>query len=38
MIEIGYTLSSEEFGPSHLVKLATQAEEAGFTFALPQIG
>jgi coenzyme F420-dependent glucose-6-phosphate dehydrogenase len=34
MIEMGYTLSSEEFAPNDLVKLAVQAEEAGFTFAL----
>lgn len=34
MIEMGYTLSSEEFAPNDLVKLAGQAEEAGFSFAL----
>jgi coenzyme F420-dependent glucose-6-phosphate dehydrogenase len=34
MIEIGYTLSSEEFGPTDLIGLAARAEEAGFTFAL----
>jgi coenzyme F420-dependent glucose-6-phosphate dehydrogenase len=34
MLEIGYTLSSEEFGPNDLVGLAAGAEEAGFTFAL----
>jgi coenzyme F420-dependent glucose-6-phosphate dehydrogenase len=34
MIEIGYALSSEEHGPSHLVRNAVRAEEAGFSFAL----
>jgi coenzyme F420-dependent glucose-6-phosphate dehydrogenase len=34
MTEFGFTLSSEEFGPRDLVRLATRAEEAGFTFAL----
>src|SRR5437763_7759546 len=34
MAEIGYTLSSEEFGPGELVGFARRAEEAGFTFAL----
>src|SRR5947207_13920670 len=34
MAEIGYTLSSEEFGPRDLVRFAGRAEEAGFTFAL----
>src|SRR5438094_6656778 len=34
MLEIGYTLSSEEFGPTDLVALAERAEEVGFTFAL----
>ena len=34
MAEIGYTLSSEEFGPAKLVQLARRAEEAGFSFAL----
>jgi coenzyme F420-dependent glucose-6-phosphate dehydrogenase len=34
MPEIGYTLSSEEFGPRDLVRMARRAEEAGFTFAL----
>jgi hypothetical protein len=29
MIEIGYELSSEEFGPLDLVNFARQAEEAG---------
>jgi G6PDH family F420-dependent oxidoreductase len=32
--EIGYTLSSEEFGPRDLVRFAVGAEETGFTFAL----
>src|SRR5438874_1694373 len=34
MVEFGYTLSSEEFGPRDLVRLAERAEEVGFTFAL----
>jgi G6PDH family F420-dependent oxidoreductase len=34
MVEIGYTLSSEEFGPLDLVRFARIAEGAGFTFAL----
>jgi len=34
MTEIGYTLSSEEFGPRELVRFAARAEDAGFTFAL----
>jgi len=34
MIELGYTLSSEEFPPLDLVAHAQLAEEAGFTFAL----
>ena len=34
MPEIGYTLSSEEFGPTDLVRIAQRAEGAGFTFAL----
>ncbi|MFN2543565.1 MAG: TIGR03557 family F420-dependent LLM class oxidoreductase [Actinomycetota bacterium] len=34
MTEIGYTLSSEEFGPQDLVRFARRAEETGFTFAL----
>ena len=34
MIELGYTLSSEEFPPLALVKHARMAEDAGFTFAL----
>lgn len=29
---IGYTLSSEEFGPNELVQFATQAETSGFDF------
>lgn len=33
MIEIGYKLSSEEHGPSELVRYARRAEDAGFTFA-----
>ena len=34
MIEIGYKLSSEEFGPTDLVRFARRAEAAGFGFAL----
>ncbi len=34
MIEVGYTLSSEEFPPNELVGLAARAEEAGFAFAV----
>lgn len=34
MLEIGYTLSSEEFGPRDLVGFARRAEETGFSFAL----
>lgn len=34
MPEIGYALSSEEFGPRELVGLAERAEEAGFGFAM----
>jgi G6PDH family F420-dependent oxidoreductase len=33
MASIGYTLSSEEFGPRELVRFARRAEEAGFDFA-----
>jgi G6PDH family F420-dependent oxidoreductase len=33
-VELGYALSSEEHTPSDLVRLASQAEAAGFTFAL----
>jgi hypothetical protein len=32
MAEIGYTLSSEEFGPRELVRFAERAEAAGFDF------
>lgn len=34
MIQLGYTLSSEEFRPQELVAQARRAEEAGFSFAL----
>src|SRR5689334_13936289 len=34
MVELGYSLSSEEHGPNELVRLARQAEEVGFGFAL----
>ncbi len=33
-IEIGYKLSSEEFGPRQLVRQARRAEEVGFRFGL----
>jgi coenzyme F420-dependent glucose-6-phosphate dehydrogenase len=33
MAEIGYTLSSEEHGPTDLVRYARAAEDAGFSFA-----
>jgi coenzyme F420-dependent glucose-6-phosphate dehydrogenase len=33
-VELGYKLSSEEFGPRDLVRQAAMAEEAGFTFAM----
>lgn len=34
MVQIGYKLSSEEFGAADLVRFATRAEDAGFDFAL----
>jgi G6PDH family F420-dependent oxidoreductase len=34
MLEIGYSLSSEEHSPGDLVRYARRAEEVGFTFAL----
>jgi G6PDH family F420-dependent oxidoreductase len=34
MVQIGYTLSSEEHAPTDMVRQATLAEEAGFPFAL----
>jgi G6PDH family F420-dependent oxidoreductase len=33
-MEIGYKLSSEEFGPADLVRFAARAEQAGFEFGL----
>jgi coenzyme F420-dependent glucose-6-phosphate dehydrogenase len=33
-LQIGYKLSSEEFGPADLVRYAVLAEQAGFEFAL----
>jgi coenzyme F420-dependent glucose-6-phosphate dehydrogenase len=33
MVQIGYTLSSEEFRPMELVEQAVKAEQAGFQFA-----
>ena len=34
MLEIGYTLSSEEHGPEDLVENGVRAEEAGFDFLM----
>jgi len=34
MVELGYKLSSEEFGPRDLVTYAKRAERAGFAFAM----
>ena len=34
MVKLGYSLSSEEFGPDELVRFAEQAESTGFEFAL----
>ena len=34
MPELGYSLSSEEFGPNELVRLGQRAEQAGFSCAL----
>jgi G6PDH family F420-dependent oxidoreductase len=34
MVTLGYKLSSEEFGPRELVRLARRAEDNGFGFAL----
>lgn len=34
MLELGYSLSSEEHPPSELVRFAQRAEQAGFSFAL----
>jgi len=34
MPELGYSLSSEEFPPNELVRLAQRAEREGFSFAL----
>jgi G6PDH family F420-dependent oxidoreductase len=34
MMQLGYKLSSEEFGPRQLVDFARQAEATGFSFAL----
>src|SRR2546425_3414503 len=33
MLDLGYSLSSEEHGPSDLVRFAYRAEQAGFSFA-----
>ena len=34
MLELGFSLSSEEHGPRALVRQAARAEEIGFSFAL----
>jgi coenzyme F420-dependent glucose-6-phosphate dehydrogenase len=34
MLKLGYSLSSEEFGPEELVRFAEHAESTGFEFAL----
>jgi coenzyme F420-dependent glucose-6-phosphate dehydrogenase len=34
MLHVGYKLSSEEFGPTELIRQAVRAETAGFDFAL----
>src|SRR5919107_1566934 len=34
MLELGYSLSSEEHPPNDLVRFARRAEQAGFSFAL----
>lgn len=34
MTQIGYSLSSEEFGPNDLVRFAAEAEQAGFPYTL----
>lgn len=34
MVQIGYSLSSEEFPPNDLVRYAQRAEEVGFAFAM----
>jgi coenzyme F420-dependent glucose-6-phosphate dehydrogenase len=34
MVQLGYSLSSEEFPPNDLVRYAQRAEEAGFAFAM----
>jgi coenzyme F420-dependent glucose-6-phosphate dehydrogenase len=34
MIEIGYSLSGEEFSPKDLIRYARRAEDTGFGFAL----
>src|ERR687897_187193 len=34
MVQLGYKLSSEEFGARALVENARRAEECGFTFAM----
>ena len=34
MVNLGFTLSGEEFGPRDLVRFAARAEEAGFGYAL----
>jgi G6PDH family F420-dependent oxidoreductase len=34
MTQLGYSLSSEEFSPTELIRYAKQAEDSGFTFSL----
>ena len=34
VVKLGYSLSSEEFGPDELVRFAAEAESTGFEFAL----
>lgn len=34
MVKIGYTLSSEEFGPNDLVRFGERAEKSGFSFLM----
>jgi len=34
MTQLGYSLSSEEFSPTELIRYAKQAEDTGFTFSL----
>ena len=38
MPELGYSLSSEEFAPNQLVRLAQRAEQTGFSISAVRIG